>query len=246
MSHFSHHLLLVFSLHWLGSALATESLDVSDSPSSNQSVTPVLQPKESTPSQFSYTVQNLKGQVCIRASLGVEFVVKENKKKYYFNLKPDLTRATGYCGNQKSVLSLEFDDGHLEFTFIKDGDVSYVKTIKCLLKPTLSCKNCQSKQYAGIVNNHKLFQAKTGQSFMCKSETTLIMADNLKIKLLPMQIQAFDLVRGVFGKELECWADFNRSLIPIILGSVATAICLIAILTYVLLREHRSQGYEQL
>ncbi|XP_051550522.1 lysosome-associated membrane glycoprotein 3-like [Myxocyprinus asiaticus] len=155
----------------------------------NMSKRPVLQPKESAPLQFTSTLRNPQGKVCLRASLGVEFIVRENKKKYYFNINPSSTQATGHCGNIRSVLSLEFDGGRLEFTFIKEGGVSYVKTIKSLLKPAPPCKNCQ---------------------------------------------------------KAECWVDFNKRMIPIILGAVAAAICLIAILTYVLVRERHRQGYEQL
>ncbi len=50
----------------------------------------------------------------------------------------------------------------------------------------------------------------------------------------------------VLISEVECWDDYNKRMIPIILGAVAAAICLIAILTYVLVRERHSQGYEQL
>lgn len=49
-----------------------------------------------------------------------------------------------------------------------------------------------------------------------------------------------------FISEVECSADYNKRMIPIILGAVAAAICLIAILTYLLVRERRGQGYEQL
>ncbi|KAK7127192.1 hypothetical protein R3I94_018394 [Phoxinus phoxinus] len=248
--------LMMSSLHWLGSPLASNSLDLSHSAASSDEVPavdsrgapkrPVLQPKETAPPQVTYTLKNLKGEVCVRASLGVEFVVRENKKKYYFNLDPRSTQATGNCRNQKSVLSLVFAGGNLEFTFIKDGDVSYVRTIKGLLIPAPTCKNCQNKTYIGIVDHEKLFKAKNGLSFQCKSETTLILSDNLRLKLVPLQIQAFDLAGGVFGKEVECWEDYNKRMIPIVLGAVAAAICLIAILTYVLVREHRGRGYEQL
>lgn len=45
----------------------------------NVSISPVLQPKESIPPQFAYTLRNPQGKVCVRASLGVEYVVRENK-----------------------------------------------------------------------------------------------------------------------------------------------------------------------
>ncbi|XP_051549626.1 lysosome-associated membrane glycoprotein 3-like [Myxocyprinus asiaticus] len=250
------------SLPWSGSAVTSEALDplpvvasadegpaiINDArtPIINMSKRPTLQPKESAPSQFTYTLRNPQGKLCVRASLGVEYIVRENKKKYYFNLNPSSTRATGYCGNIRSVLSLDFDGGNLEFTFIKEGGVSYVKTIKGLLKPAPPCKNCQNKTYVGVVDHEKLFKADNGLSFKCKSDMTLILADYFRVKLVPLQIQAFDLSNGAFGKEVECWADFNKRMIPIILGAVAAAICLIAILTFLLIRERRGQGYEQL
>ncbi|XP_021329231.2 lysosome-associated membrane glycoprotein 3 [Danio rerio] len=250
-------LLMLSSLHCLGSSLESNPKDPSvlaeapgqitgDSDISLVPQMPVLQPKETAPPLVTYTIRNPQGKVCVRASFGVEFVVRENKKKYYFNLTPNSARATGYCANQKTVLSLEFSGGNLEFTFIKDGDQSYVKTVKGSLRAAPPCKNCPSKIYVGLVDNEKLFKAKNGLSFNCKSETMLILADYFRLKLVPLQIQAFDLVNGAFGKEVECWADYNKRMIPIILGAVAAAICLIAILTYVLVREHRNQGYEQL
>ncbi|KAG1941980.1 lysosome-associated membrane glycoprotein 3 [Pimephales promelas] len=243
--------LMLSSLHWLGSSLdlSNPAASSDEDPAVNSRDAPkrpVLQPKETAPPQSTYTLKNLKGQVCVRARLGGEYVVRENKKKYYFNLDPGSTQASGYCLNQKSVLSLSFAGGNLEFTFIKEGNVFYVKKITGLLMPVPTCKNCQNKTYIGIVDHEKLFLAKNGLSFQCKSETTLILSSNLRLKLVPLQIQAFDLASGAFGKEVECWADYNKRVIPIILGGVAAAICLIAILTYVLVRERRGQGYEQL
>ncbi|XP_073699840.1 lysosome-associated membrane glycoprotein 3 [Garra rufa] len=251
-------LLLLSSMQRLGSSLASNPLHLSasvgevpaiinsDPPIKNLFKRPVLQPKETAPTQFLCTLKNLQGKVCVRASLGVEYVVRENKKNYYFNLNPSATQASGYCDNQKAILSLGFDGGHLEFTFIKEGDVSYVSTVKALLRPVAPCKNCQNKTYVGVISHDKLFKAKNGQSFKCKSQTTLLLASYFRVKLVPLQIQAFDLANGAFGKEVECWDDYNKRMIPIILGAVAAAVCLIAILTYVLVRERRSQGYEQL
>ncbi|KAK2907257.1 hypothetical protein Q8A67_006242 [Cirrhinus molitorella] len=261
MTHTSCHialLLLLSSMQWLGSSLASNPLHLSasveevpaiinsDPPITNLSKRPVLQTKETAPPQFLCILKNLQGKVCVRASLGVEYVVRENKKNYYFNVNPSATRVTGYCNNQKAVFSLEFYGGSLEFTFIKEGDLSYVSKVNALLKPLAPCKNCQNKTYVGVINHDKLFKAKNGQSFQCKSPTTLLLASYFKVKLVPLQIQAFDLANGAFGKEVECWDDYNKRMIPIILGAVAVAICLIAILTYVLVRERRNQGYEQL
>ncbi|KAG7327437.1 hypothetical protein KOW79_009043 [Hemibagrus wyckioides] len=211
----------------------------------NMSKKPSLQPKESKPLIETYILK--KGaQVCVMARLGVEFVVKENKKTLYFNMDPKSTTATGYCSDQKAVLSLEFDGGNLQFTFIKNGDQSYVTKLSTLLEPEPSCKQCKRQSYPGVMDHEKLFKTNKGKSFKCQSRTTLKMADNLKIKLIPLQIQAFDLPMNTFGKETECWADYTKRILPIVVGAVVAGIILCAILVYVMKRERRGQGYEQL
>ncbi|XP_072516641.1 lysosome-associated membrane glycoprotein 3 [Salminus brasiliensis] len=228
----------------VGSALWEASGNEESAPL-NVSKKPTLQPKETAPQLGNYILRNPKGQVCARAALGVEFMVIENKKKSFFNLDPRSTTVTGYCGDQRAVLSLVFDGGNLEFTFIKEGSVSYVSKLRAILEPE-PCKKCKSKSYPGIMDHEKLFSAKNGQSFMCKSDTSLILADSFRIKFIPLQIQAFDLPSGSFGKEAECWADYTKRIIPIVLGAVAVGVILIAVLVYVLTRDRRGQGYEQL
>ncbi|XP_017333422.1 lysosome-associated membrane glycoprotein 3 isoform X2 [Ictalurus punctatus] len=211
----------------------------------NMSKKPTLQPKESTPLIETYMLKK-DGRVCVMARFGMEFVVKEDKKTLYFNMDPNSTKATGFCANKKIVLSLEFDGGNLEFTFIKDGDKSYVQTLRALLEPDPSCKQCKSKSYPGILDHEKLFETTKVKSFKCQSQTTLKLAENLMIKLIPLKIQAFDLPKGTFGEETECMADYTKRIIPIVVGAVVAGIILISVLVYVLMRERRSQGYEQL
>ncbi|XP_027014543.1 lysosome-associated membrane glycoprotein 3 [Tachysurus fulvidraco] len=211
----------------------------------NMSKKPSLQPKESTPPIETYIMRK-GGQVCAMARLGVEFVVKEKEKTLYFNIEPKFTRTTGYCADQKAILSLEFDGGNLEFTFIKNGDLSYVSRLRAVLEPEPFCKQCKSQSYPGILDHEKLFKTTKGKSFKCQSKTSLKMAENLTIKLIPLQIQAFDLPMNNFGKETECWADYTKRIMPIVVGAVVAGIILIAILVYVLKRERRGHGYDQL
>lgn len=65
-----------------------------------------------------------------------------------------------------------------------------------------SCRSSPptGKSYPGIMDHEKLFETTKGQSFKCQSKTQLKMAENLTIKLIPLQIQAFDLPKNTFGK----------------------------------------------
>lgn len=46
--------------------------------------------------------------------------------------------------------------------------------------------------------------------------------------------------------EVECWADYNKRIIPIVIGAVVVGLILIAGLTYLFIRDYRRQGYESL
>lgn len=48
------------------------------------------------------------------------------------------------------------------------------------------------------------------------------------------------------GSEVECWADYNKRIIPIVVGAVVVGLLLIAGLTYLFIRDNRSRGYESL
>lgn len=56
------------------------------------------------------------------------------------------------------------------------------------------------KTYAGLLDHEKRFRTKIGKSFKCKSEELLLMSSQLQIKLVPMQMQAFSLPKGRYGK----------------------------------------------
>lgn len=160
------------------------------------------------------------------------------------------------------------------------------------------------KTYSGLVANDKLFKTANGRSFTCKSENRLLMSSLLQVKLVPLQLQAFALDNGKYGKggrtppwdwaemlrytqlvpwnfeswsdnlvnisaqvavlkcvlflyfsflplhlsclEVECWADYNKRIIPIVIGAVVVGLILIAGLTYLFIRDNRRQGYDSL
>lgn len=71
--------------HLSASADEVPAIINSDLPITNLSKRPVLQPKETAPPQFLRTLRDPQGEVCVRASLGVEYVVRENKVSLLFS-----------------------------------------------------------------------------------------------------------------------------------------------------------------
>ncbi|XP_047443535.1 lysosome-associated membrane glycoprotein 3 [Mugil cephalus] len=208
---------------------------------------PVLQPSEAVPPTGTYTLNDPSGRPCIKATMGVEYVVFE-KKTWYFNLDPSRVKATGYCTNGDAVLSLTLPDNgaSLQLTFKKDKKSFYITKMSAHLLPHPVCKSCTNKTYSGVMDHEKLFKTANGRSFNCKSESLLLMSSQLKIKLVPLQMQAFEVPKGQYGKEMECWADFNKRVIPIIIGAMVVGLILIALMTFLIIRDRRRQGYDRL
>ncbi|XP_028443583.1 lysosome-associated membrane glycoprotein 3 [Perca flavescens] len=210
---------------------------------------PVMQHSEAVPPIGTYMLKNLVGEPCIKATMGAEYIVIEKKKTWYFNLDPSRVTAGGYCGKEAAVLKLMLPDNaaSLQFTFKKEENISYIDKLTVHVSPLPVCQGCANKTYSGLVVNDKLFAATTGQSFKCNSEKLLLMSSELRIKLVPLQIQAFTLPKGQYGKEVECWADFSQRAVPIIVGATVVGLVLITVLTLLFIRDRRHrEGYERL
>uniref|UniRef100_A0A3B3QKU1 Lysosome-associated membrane glycoprotein 2-like luminal domain-containing protein n=1 Tax=Paramormyrops kingsleyae TaxID=1676925 RepID=A0A3B3QKU1_9TELE len=206
---------------------------------------PVLLPKESIPPTGDYSLHDQKGNVCIKALLGAEYIVTQGKTNLYFNLDPKSTMATGFCGDNTALLSLNFDGGSIEFTFVKVCDIEQLLQVLLSLL-IVSSLLLLGETFAGALINMKLFLSENGRSHKCYSEDTLTMANNLNIKIMNMKIQGFQISSGKFGKENECWPDFIKRIVPIILGGTAVGLGLIVVLAWLLARERRAQGYQRI
>ncbi|XP_022624097.1 lysosome-associated membrane glycoprotein 3 [Seriola dumerili] len=216
--------------------------------SETQIYRPVLQPSEAIPKIGTYMLQSLAGKPCIKATMGAEYIVIEKKKTWYFNLDPSRVRTSGYCGKESALLSVTLPDNttSLEFTFKKENNVSYVTKLSARVSPLPVCQRCANKTYSGLLDHYKLFTTANGQSFKCKSDSLLLMSSELRIKLVHLQMQAFTLPNGQYGEEVECWADFNKRVVPIVIGATVVGFILITVLTLLFIKDRRSQGYDRL
>ncbi|CAG5863283.1 lysosome-associated membrane glycoprotein 3 [Menidia menidia] len=219
-----------------------------EKPSESQIYRPVLQPSEAIPTPGTYMLKSLLGTPCIKATMGAEYIVIEKKKTWYFSLDPSRVRISGYCVKDVAVLSLTMPNNaaSLQFTFKREKKHFYVTRLTAHLIPHPVCKGCLNKTYSGLLDHEKLFKTANGKSFKCQSEHLLLASSELRIKLYPLQMQAFSVPKGQYGKEVECWADFNKRTIPIIIGAVVVGIILIIVLSFLFIRDRRTRGYERL
>ncbi|KAL1022472.1 hypothetical protein UPYG_G00028140 [Umbra pygmaea] len=233
----------------LGNSLNTASLDPNKIPTSKPNSPtiqqrPVLQPKETVPVTGTYVLKNLTQKPCIKVSMGVEYIVIQKKKRSYFNLDPTTTQISGKCDEKEAILSLGIlgNGGYLELTFQKTGNQSYLSKVRANLAPGKGNIN-----YPGVIDHEKLFQTDAGCSLKCSSQTEFNLAENLHVKIGSLQFQAFKLTAETFGPEVECWKDFLKRIIPIIIGATAVGLLLIAIVTFLIIRDRRRHsGYDRI
>ncbi|KAF7654709.1 hypothetical protein LDENG_00065880 [Lucifuga dentata] len=233
-------IILALNLHTDGSSVHPAS--ASEHLSEGLIYRPSLQPSEDVPLTGTYTLIAPAGKPCIKATMGVEYIAIEKKNKsWYFSLDPIMVSISGYCGNEAAVLSLTLPNNasSLQFTFTKEENIYYVTKLSAHIFPLPVCHGCDSKTYSGVLTTDKLFEAANGQSFKCNSENVFVLSDELQVKLIPLQIQAFTVPKGQYGEEVECWADFNKQLIPTILGAAVVGLILISVLTYLIIKDHR-------
>ncbi|KAK5930462.1 hypothetical protein CgunFtcFv8_026693 [Champsocephalus gunnari] len=190
---------------------------------------PALQPTETAPPIGTY---KHVGKSCIKATMGVQYIIIEKKKAWYYNLEPSRVRTGGVLW--------------LQLTFRKKGNIFDVSNLTAHVSPLPVCQGCSNKTYSGVLTNGKLFSAADGQSFKCESENLLLTSPELRIRLVPLQIQAFTLLKGPYGKEVECWADFTKRVIPIILGATVVGLFLIALMTFLFIKDRHREGYDRL
>ncbi|XP_007576941.1 lysosome-associated membrane glycoprotein 3 isoform X1 [Poecilia formosa] len=209
---------------------------------------PVLQHNKTIPTTGSYMLRDYAGQPCIKANMGAQYVVTENKTNWYFSVDPSRVSLSGKCSKDEALLSLMLPDNSacLDFTFRKDENNFYVTKLAAQLFPLPVCKGCPNKTYSGILTNQTLFKAAKDKSFKCTSESLLSVSSELRIKLVRLQMQAFGVPDGKFREEDECWADFNHRAVPIIIGSIATGVLLSIVLSFLIIRDRRAPGYERL
>ncbi|XP_037553745.1 lysosome-associated membrane glycoprotein 3 [Nematolebias whitei] len=208
---------------------------------------PVLQPTETIPTPGTYTVEDGDGRTCIKVTMGAEFIIIEKKTSWYFNLEPSVVKTLGYCDKEEAHLSLRLPDNSagLQFTFRREKQNFYVAELTAHLFPHPACNGCPNKTYSGSMTHKQLFKTANDQSFRCQSEYLLLVSSELKIKLVPLQIQAFSIPSRQNGEENECWADYKKRVIPLITGSVVVGLILCILLSFLIIRDHR-RGYERL
>lgn len=220
---------------------STTHKSVTSSPTPTRQTGPTLAPQPSPAVTGTYSVSNGTTD-CIKALVGLTMIVTNTKTGdlEYFNIDPNVTHTTGYCGSGQAMLNISFEGGFVHFIFTKKEKLYYISMIEASLT-VLS----QGFMYNGIKND-QLFSTAVGNSFKCLSKQTVGLASNFQLQAANSQLQAFDIVNNQFGKEQECTLDRNKKLIPATIGFSLSGLVIIILFSCVLYRRKAHTGYSRI
>ncbi|XP_006869900.1 PREDICTED: lysosome-associated membrane glycoprotein 3 [Chrysochloris asiatica] len=204
---------------------------------------PTLVPQPSPAKTGIYQVLN-GSRLCIKAELGIELIVQDKEsvftpQKYFFNINPNVTRASGNCGSRKSNLLLNFQGGFVNFTFTKDENSYYISEVGAYL----SVSNPE-RIYQGVHSAMVWFETMIGHSFKCVSEQSIKLSTYLQLKTMNVQLQAFNFEIDNFGNVDECSSDYTIVL-PVI-GAIVLGLCALGLIVYGIRLRRTSSGYQRI
>ncbi|XP_028647992.1 lysosome-associated membrane glycoprotein 3 isoform X2 [Erpetoichthys calabaricus] len=201
----------------------------------------------SSPKQGKYTIRDKQHKVCIKADMGLQFLIVRNKKNTYYNINSGNASLRSQCGKNASVLSLCFNGGFITFTFAMNGSYYYVNDINAMVTILTVQEKIQGAKAVmyGRINNTRMFETAIGKSYKCNSQQILSFTNDFKLITVNMQIQAFNISNDSFGEVQECAIDETKRIILLILGACLVGVTLVILLIYLMNREHR-RGYQTL
>ncbi|KAM3930251.1 lysosome-associated membrane glycoprotein 3 isoform 1-T1 [Leptodactylus fuscus] len=202
---------------------------------------PTLPPKPSPPEPGNYIVIGNKGEVCIKAIMGLELeIVNSAKEKNtrYLNIDPKHTTQNGTCGDSKSNLLLQFREGSINFIFVKASKTYYIDEVSVILTDT------STGRFNVTSSKLKLLSTDVGYSVKCKRTPSVKLGDNLELILAGVKLQAFEINNNTFGKEEMC--SYDRNITAVAIAVVVIVLIVIGIVVYFIWHKRRSSGYQQI
>uniref|UniRef100_A0A6I8NM95 Lysosome-associated membrane glycoprotein 3 n=1 Tax=Ornithorhynchus anatinus TaxID=9258 RepID=A0A6I8NM95_ORNAN len=198
---------------------------------------PTLAPRPSSAAVGTYRVSN-GSRTCVKAVMGIQLIVQD-RQMGYFNIDPNVTKASGSCETWKANLLLTFSGGFVNFNFTKDGGSYYISSIEARL--TVSSPKVD---HHGVKREVQWFKTLVGHSFQCLSAQRVQLGNDLQLQTVNVQLQAFDITRDQFGNVDECSRDYNI-VIPVI-GLIVVAISILGLIFYGVRLKRKSSGYQRI
>ncbi|XP_040197773.1 uncharacterized protein LOC120930662 [Rana temporaria] len=158
----------------------------------------------SPPSPTEYILTGTSG-ICLK--IKAIFMIMFNFPKVVNVIipPPPITKANGSCGANHAKLTLTFPEGHLSLIFVENKNKSffYLRAIKLYIREKGVIYLSAYKAVQALRTHHGYF-------FICK-KVNLKIIPAVRIVLMEVQVQAFDLEGDNFGSE---YLGDNHAVIP--------------------------------
>ncbi|XP_023649122.1 lysosome-associated membrane glycoprotein 2 isoform X2 [Paramormyrops kingsleyae] len=213
------------------------STTITPKPTTTPKPTPLPQP-----STGSYHVNaNPNSTFCLLAMVGLQLHYKDSKEFVSENIDPNITTATGNCGNNGSdaVLVLKSDHVTISFTFVENKQKFFLHAVN------VSVVNGNDTFHSGNANM-SLWEAALGTSYMCNKQQTVNVSDSFAFVTYDLRVQPFEVKNSSFATAHQCPMDDTSILIPIIVGAVLAGLIVIVLIAYVIGRRKTYVGYQSL
>ncbi|XP_040281117.1 lysosome-associated membrane glycoprotein 1 [Bufo bufo] len=205
--------------------------------------TPPVNPP--TPSTGDYRVNTSSGAACILASMGLQlnitYKTKDDKDvSSKFNI-PKQVKYDGNCSATYATLIISYEQVYLLFNFSLNATENKFYLGQVHVNTTFPDAKEPIDVDSGSVS---FLQTTTHKSYKCNAKQTLQITDKLYIDTYNLQVQAFDIDDNKFGPVVECAADQNGMLVPIIVGAALAGLVLIVLIAYLVGRKRSHAGYQ--
>lgn len=198
------------------------------------------------PAQGVYNVKNESGTVCLKANMGLQINISlpslNTTELHVMNLDPAQTSSSGSCADKSATLILNSRQGMvLTFTFSLNTTSKEYHLNSVSISVSWPDVNVTFSAHNDTLD---YLRGRLGFSYMCRSEQTLVVSQNVSLNTYLLHVQPFGLTGDTFGSALECLLDEDDLLVPIVVGAALAGLVLVVLLAYLIGRKRSQAGYQ--
>ncbi|CAN9515157.1 unnamed protein product [Ophioblennius macclurei] len=206
-------------------------------PTTTATTTPT--PTLPVPTTGNYSLK-AANQTCLLANFGLRIGYKQGGKYQEQNFEPTDATMSGSCGVNSSELVLVSKQMTLIFTFASDTKKFRLHSLNVSI--TDSAGSVITESNATL----SLWEATLGSSYLCNKEQNFTISEELSLFTFDVQVQPFEVKKGLFSTAHDCSLDDSSILVPIIVGAALAGLILIVVIAYVIGRRKTYVGYQTL
>lgn len=230
-------------------AKTTVSPATSTTPTTHSPSTPKPTPSLATDNYVINGSVNGTNVSCLVMKAAIKFSIPYEGKTKNHTYTRNIGSSPSYqgnCSNITNTLQISTGPVTLEFMFERADKKYSLQQLK-LIANTKYFKDGKNMTIVSNYTNTKTFQLKLGDSYSCKSQTTLHLSSNVDVFITNLNLEAFrkSNTTVIDGKMVICPADQKtNSIVPIAVGAALAGLVVVVLIAYLIGRKRSRRGYE--